>query len=292
MRERRLRVSFSGSAFVIPTVIILVLLVVWPLIYGVFISFFNTNLMNRWKFVGLRYYFDVFPNKGFHWRILTTLVFTALTVSGHVLIGFFLALLLNMEIKGRTFFRSILIIPWLFPEVVVALLWRWMLHPMYGILTQWGSAAGLIPANFSMLGNGTTAMLSTAAAAIWKGYPFMMVMILAGLQSIPKDLYDAASIDGCSSVDSFFHVTLPGLSSVLSVSLILDTLWYFKHFTMIWLLTEGGPVNATKVVSIEIFKHAFEAFDYGRASAMAVYVLFICLTISFVYRKVIPNDQK
>jgi multiple sugar transport system permease protein len=292
MEKKRPRLILSGGSFVVPTAVILVLLVVWPLVYGVFISFFNTNLMNRWKFVGFRYYIDIFPNKGFHWRILTTILFTSLTVSGHVLVGFFLALLLNLKLKGRALFRSILIVPWLFPEVVVALLWRWMLHPMYGILTSWGNGLGLLPADFSLLGNGTTAMLSAAAAAIWKGYPFMMVMILAGLQSIPKEHYEAASIDGCGPADSFFHVTLPGLSPVLSVSLILDTIWYFKHFTMIWLLTEGGPVNATKVVSIEIFKHAFEAFDYGRASAMAVYVLLICLVISILFRKAIPHDLK
>jgi multiple sugar transport system permease protein len=282
---------FEGSGFVVPVFVILILLVIWPLFYGIFISLFNTNLINRWRFVGLRYYWDIFPNKEFHKRILTTLVFTFLTVSGHVLVGFYLAHLLNVKIRFRALFRSILILPWLFPEVVVALLWRWMLHPMYGILTLWGAKIHLIPPEFSILSSSTTAMLAVAGAAIWKGYPFMMVMILAGLQSIPRELYEAASIDGCSGIQSLLYVTIPGLKPVLSVSLILDTAWYFKHFTMIWLLTGGGPVNATQVVSIDIYKHAFEAFDYGRASSMAVWVLFCCLAMSFIFRRLLKNEQ-
>jgi len=290
MKSKQLKINFSGGGFVIPALIVLVFLIIYPLLYGIFISFFNTNLVNRWRFVGLRYYWDIFPNRQFHMRILTTLIFTMLTVSGHLLVGFFLALLLNMEIRGRTFFRSVFILPWLFPEVVVALLWRWMLHPMYGIVNLFGVNIGLIPPDFSILSNSVTAMLADSGTAIWKGYPFMMVMILAGLQSIPKDLYEAASIDGCNAIHSFFRVTLPGLAPILSVALILDTAWYFKHFTMIWLLTAGGPVNATQVVSIDIFKNAFEAFDYGRASAMAVYVLIICLAISLVLKRLNRND--
>lgn len=119
----------------------------------------------------------------------------------------------------------------------------------------------------------------------------VMMMVLAGLQSISQDTYEAAKIDGCNRIQSFRYVTLPGLLPVIVVTLILDTVWWFKHFTMIWLLTEGGPGDATNVVSIDIFKQAFQFFDYGKAAAMAVIVFFVCFLIGFLYRRLFGNDN-
>lgn len=119
----------------------------------------------------------------------------------------------------------------------------------------------------------------------------VMMLLLAGLQSISQDMYEAAKIDGCNRFKSFRYVTVPSLMPVLVVTLILDTVWWFKHFTMIWILTQGGPGDATNVVSIDIFKNAFEFFDFGKAAAMAVVVFFVCFLIGFVYRRLFDNGN-
>jgi multiple sugar transport system permease protein len=214
-----------------------------------------------------------------------------LTVIGHFLIGILLASLLNLKLPGRTLFRAILLAPWLFPEVVVGLLWKWMLNSMYGIFNHFLMSAHIISEPISWLGNPSTALFAVVLVAIWKGYPLVMILVLAGLQAIPDELYEAAQIDGSSRWQSFRFITLPGLRPLLVITLILDTVWWFKHFTLIWLLTQGGPVKATNVVSIDIFKAAFESFRFGPAAAMAVIVFFICFLIGYVYRRLLSDDD-
>jgi multiple sugar transport system permease protein len=210
---------------------------------------------------------------------------------GHFVVGMILALTLNLNLKGQTFFRVILILPWLFPEVVVALLWKWLFNPMYGLINAALLNLGWIDQPVSWLGQEKIAFAAVIIVSIWKGFPMVMMLLLAGLQNISKDLYEAASIDGATRFKAFRYVTIPGLMPVLSVTLILDTVWWFKHFNMIWILTAGGPGNATNVVSIDIFKQAFEYFQFGPASAMAVMVFFICFLIGYVYRRLLGNGN-
>ncbi len=281
---------WSGYLFTAPAAIALLLLVAYPLVYGMYISFFDTNLVNRWDFVGIENFKEIFSNMDFTNSILLTLLYTVLTILGHFIIGIGLALLLNINIKGSVIFRAILVLPWLLPEVVVALLWKWLFNPMYGLFNHILLTTNIISEPISWLGESTYAFLAVVMVSIWKGYPLIMMMILAGLQSIPKDLYEAARIDGTNKWQEFLYITVPGLKPVLVVSLILDTVWWFKHYTMIWVMTAGGPGNATNVVSIDIFKNAFEYFDFGNAAAMAVIVFAVCFLIGFLYRRVLDND--
>jgi len=281
----------SGYLFILPSVITLTLLVTYPLLYGVYISFFDTNLLNQWDFVRFSHYIDIFRNLEFINRIVLTLKFTVLTVGGHFIIGLGLAMLLNRKLPGQTFFRAILILPWLLPEVVVGLLWKWLYNPMYGLLNHYLIQFNLIPEPFSWLSNVSVAFWAVVIVCIWKGFPMLMLMVLAGLQTISEDLYEASKIDGCTGIQSFRYITLPSLLPVILVSLILDTVWWFKHFTMIWLLTQGGPANETNIVSIDIYKSAFEYFEFGKAAAMAVIVLLVCSLIGYVYRRMLNNDN-
>ncbi|MBY7144213.1 sugar ABC transporter permease [Virgibacillus sp. NKC19-3] len=285
------RSRWSGYWFILPSAIMLIALIVYPLIYGAYISFFDTNLTNRWDFVGFKYYIEAFSTPEFIGKVYTTLKFTAIVVAGNMVIGTLLAVVLNTKIKGRGFFRAILIFPWLFPEVVVALLWKWLYDPMYGLFNHILLKLHLISEPISWLADPKVALIAVAIACIWKGYPLIMVLASAGLQSIPKELYEAAELDGSNKLQSFRHITLPGLKPVLLVALILETVWWFKHFTIIWLLTAGGPVDTTSVVSIDIYQRAFEDFQFGRAAAFSVLVLFVCLFISFIYRKVMADEQ-
>ncbi|WP_282940832.1 sugar ABC transporter permease [Paenibacillus sp. RC67] len=291
MKELFEKKQWSGYVFILPSVITLMLLVTYPLLYGIYISFFNTNLLNQWDFVGFSHYVEIFRNLEFVNRIVLTLKFTVATVGGHVILGVGLAILLNRKLPGQTLFRAILILPWLLPEVVVGLLWKWIFNPMYGLINHYLIKLHMISEPFSWLSNISVAYGAVVIVCIWKGFPMLMLMVLAGLQTISEDLYEASKIDGCSGVQSFRYITIPSLVPVLLVSLILDTVWWFKHFTIIWLLTQGGPANETNIVSIDIYKSAFDYFEFGKAAAMAVIVLFVCSFIGYIYRRMLNRDN-
>lgn len=267
-------------------------LIAYPLVYGMVISLYETNLLNKYDFKWLINYKDVLTDPGFLKKLYITLKFTVLVVAGNFIVGFVLAILLSMNIKGRAVFRAILVLPWLFPEVVVALIWKWLYNPLYGLINYYLMEFHWVKEPLDLLGNPNLALFSVAIPAIWKGFPLVLVMIMAGLQSISQDLYEAAEIDGANAWQSIRNVMIPGLMPVLLVTLILETIWWFKHFTIIYLLTSGGPVDATSVLSIDIFKQAFEQFQFGRASATAVLVFIICLLISYLYRRLLRDDDK
>jgi multiple sugar transport system permease protein len=174
--------------------------------------------------------------------------------------------------------------------VVVALLWKWLYNANYGLINGMLMGLGLIDEPVLWLSSSSFAFISVIVVCIWKGYPLVMIQVLAGLQTISRDLFEAASIDGCSKFQQFLYVILPGLKPVLIVTLILDTVWWFKHFTIIWLLTAGGPGNTTMVASIEIYKRAFSFFEWGAAAAGAVIVLVICVVIGAGYRRILKNE--
>lgn len=283
---------WPGYWFILPALLTMLALIAYPLVYGVYISGFDTNLINKWKFVGLRYYIQAVTDPDFLHKIWLTFKFTFLVVAGNMVVGTLLGVLLNMEIRFRLLLRAILILPWLFPEVVVALLWKWMYNPMYGLFNFILQSLHLIDDAIPWLDDPNFAMFGVVIAAIWKGYPLVMILILAGLQSISKDLYEAAEIDGCTKWQLFRNITIPGLMPVILVTLILETVWWFKHFTIVWLLTAGGPVNATSVISIDIYRIAFESFHFGRAAATAVIVFVICFLISYLYRRFLADDDK
>lgn len=285
------REARSGYWFILPAAATMALLILYPLVYGLVISFFDTNLVKRWNFVGVDYYAQALSDPVFLKSIGTTAVYSALVVTGTLIVGTILALVMNMEMRFRTLFRVILILPWLFPEVVVALLWRWMFNPIYGIFSSIFEGLGFRGDPLISLENPDTALFGVVAASIWKGYPLVMILVLAGLQSIPKDLYEAAALDGSTRLQLFRHITLPGLAPVLLVTVILETVWWFKHFTIVWLMTAGGPVDATNVVSISIYHTAFQNFQFGQAAALAAIVFLICLLASILYRRTIRDDR-
>lgn len=283
--------ALFGYIFILPSAITLIALVVYPLLYGVYISLFTTDLANNWEFVSLNNYLELFKDSEFINRILLTLEFTALVVAAHFVIGIFLALALNKPRRGTKIFRTILVLPWLFPEIVVALIFKWIMNPLYGLLNYWLQGANIINDNVAWLSDSKSALISVVFVCIWKGYPLVMINVLAGLQSIPQDLYEASTIDGATKWQEFRYITIPSLKPVLLTILVLDTVWWFKHYTVVWLMTKGGPGSDTSLISIDIYKQAFEFFNFGKAAAMSVVVFFICYIISVLYRRFIDYDN-
>jgi ABC-type sugar transport system permease subunit len=182
-------------------------------------------------------------------------------------------------------------LPWLLPEVVVALIWKWLFNPTYGLINYILNSIGIIDSDVSWFDSSASALAGVIFVAIWKGYPIVMIMMLAGMKNIPQERYEAAAVDGASRLQQFRHITLPGLRPIFLVTLILETAWWFKHFTIIWLMTSGGPAGATKVVSIDIYQQAFANFNFGLAAAESVIILSILLAASYIYSRAIRDDN-
>lgn len=288
--KARLKTKLTPYGFILPACLTILILVVYPILYGIYISFFDTNLVNKWEFVGLRYYFQALTDTSFLHSLWMTVIFTVSVVVGHFFIGFVFASILNMDIRFRTVLRGILILRWLFPDVVIAYLFKWILNTQGGIVNELLLHFGLISDPIGWLSTSATAFPCVILVSIWKGYPLVMVQILAGIQTISTDMYEAAEIDGANLWQRFRYVTIPALKPILTTILILDTVWVFKQFTLIWLMTSGGPGSSTMVSAIEIYKNAFSYFKYGLASAQSVYILLICYLIGVVFRRLLRDD--
>lgn len=269
----------------LPAILLLILLIVYPMFYGFYISLFDTNLLNKWNFVGLDNYSKLLTSKDFQSSLLVNLKFILGVVVGQVLLGGFLAVQLNKAIRAKAYWRGVLMLPWLIPEVVWALLAKWMLNPQYGVFNYTLMELGIIDNPITWLGGINTALPTVIVTAILKGYPFVMVMILAALQSVPADIYEAASVDGCESFRAFWLITVPTILPVISTALILTTVNWFKHYTIISIMTGGGPAKSTSLTSNTIYKTAFESFRFGLAGSMAVVVFLICYMFSILYRR-------
>lgn len=180
--------------------------------------------------------------------------------------------------------------PWIFPDVVVALLWKWIFNTQNGILNALLMNFGLTDTAVSWLGSASTALACVIFVSIWKGYSLVMVQLLAGIQTISDDLYEAAKIDGANVAQRFRYVTVPSLKPIISTVLILDTVWVFKQFTLVYIQTQGGPGSSTMVSAIEIYKRAFNYFEFGYASAESVFILIICYAIGKIFRRLMDSE--
>jgi len=194
-------------------------------------------------------------------------------------------MMLNTKLLGgftKALFRIVYILPWLFTIAVIAVIWRLLLDPA-GVLNYVLQTLGLVQQGVDWLGDPGTALWVVTFANIWSGYPFFMISLLAGLQGIPGDLYEAADVDGASPVQKFLHVTLPQLRPVIISMAVLDLIWTSQQFALIWMMTGGGPLNATEVLSTFTYKQAFSEYEFATASAAAVVVLLLTMILAFFY---------
>jgi arabinogalactan oligomer / maltooligosaccharide transport system permease protein len=275
---------------ILPAAVVLIGVVFYPFIYNIVISFSNMSLRNfrEWQIIGFDQYFKVFfePSEpGFYNIFFKTIVWTVVNVTFHVVIGVFLAILLNRNIKGKPLFRTLLILPWAIPQYIVALTWRGMFNYEYGsinlIITKYLS----LPA-VEWLRSPTEAFLAVIITNIWLGFPFMMVIALGGLQSIPHELYEAADIDGATAWRKFKTITAPLLRPVMIPAITLGIIWTFNNVNIIWLVTNGGePSDQTHILVSYVYKAAFNLYRYGYAAALSMVVFFILLIFSLTFMK-------
>src|SRR5215471_4972707 len=261
--------------FYAPTAFLLLLLVAWPMGQGFYLSFTKTlgSSLQIGPFVGLQNYINLLTDSEFWFSLGLTLKFTVLAEIFKPALGVIAALLIHNLKRYRIAISALILLPWIVPGIVQALIWRGMFNPVFGALNFVLSATHISEAGLPWLGDPTMALYSVVLVNVWAGIPFFTITNLAGLKSIDPDLYSAAAVDGANAWQRFRHVTLPGIQYTLTVSILLSTIFTINNYGTIYLLTSGGPLNATRVIGLLTFERGFGARDWGSGTAIAIIML-------------------
>ncbi|MGB9664324.1 MAG: extracellular solute-binding protein [Ignavibacteria bacterium] len=272
---------------VLPAFVVMILVIIYPFMYNIVLSFSNMNLrhINDWSIIGFNQYIKVFSEPIFYTVFLKTIVWTVVNVFFHVTIGVALALLLNRKIFGKTVFRTLLILPWAIPQYIVALTWRGMFNYEYGainlILTKFLS---LPPVEW--LKSPFEAFIAIIITNVWLGFPFMMVIALGALQSIPNELYEAAEIEGANWFHKLWKITIPLIKPVMIPAITLGIIWTFNNLNVVWLVSNAGePSDQTHILVSYVYKAAFNLYRYGYAAAFSMIIFLILLIMSLTFLK-------
>ena len=275
---------------VVPSFVLLAAVVFYPFFYNLLLAFGNMNLtkIRDWQFIGLRQFIKIFtePSQPDFYAVFgKTIIWTVVNVSFHVFLGVFLALLLNQKIRGKAIYRTLLILPWAIPQYIVALTWRGMFNYEYGsinaILTRYLS----LPA-VEWLRSPTEAFLACVITNVWLGFPFMMVVALGALQSIPHELYEAAEIDGASSWHKLKTITIPLIKPVMIPAITLGIVWTFNNLNIVWLVSNGGePSDNTHILVSFVYKAAFNYYSFSYAAALSLVIFLLLFVFSMVFMR-------
>jgi len=274
-----------------PALALTALIVAYPLVQNLANSLRDLSLMrDGGEWVGLRNYAQIFSDDLFWLSLRNTVVYAVVGTGLAVGIGLAFAMLLNMKI-GRvgSAFELLYTLPWVVSPVVAGFAWKWMLNDHFGIVNHWLIEAGLTDEGITWLGSADTALPSVIAARVWQFYPFAMVMFLAGLQSVPQVQYEAANVDGATAWQRFRFVTLPNLTAVTSILVPLGIIWSFNDFNMVFVMTRGGPINASMVLPVLVRQYSFMEFDLGRSSALSIVIFVVLVVLSAIYLAIISR---
>lgn len=282
---RAARVRRAALVFLAPAGILFLVLVAYPLLRVLWDSLHVVNLVNPrvTGFAGLENYRTVWEDGDFLPALWNTAIWTGLSVTGEYALGLASAVALAQPARFRAVFRGVIIIPWVIPIAVAGLNWTWMLTPDYGILNIWMVDLGLLDRPYPWLGQTDTALLTVTFVNIWRSYPFYTISLLAALQAIPRELHEAAAVDGAGAWRRFRVITLPHLRTVSLTLVFIHIVWTAINFDFIWVMTEGGPLNASETLPIMIYRYAMQDFDVGAACAVASMSMAFLASLFFVY---------
>jgi multiple sugar transport system permease protein len=245
------------------------------------------------SFVFLANYLAVLRDEVFWLSIRHTVIWIVGTVAGQLLLGFVTALLLNQKFRWRGLARSLILIPWVTPSVITALMWRWMYDGNHGLINDLLVRFGILREYFPWLANNTTALGAVMVALMWQGFPFFAIMILAGLQAIPASLYEVADVDGAGAVRKFISITLPMIAPILLTALLLRIIWVANSLDVIYIMTGGGPGYATHTLPVYAYITAYKAMDFGYASTLSIYLtLLLVVFVAFYVVKVVREAAR
>lgn len=272
-RDRRFALLLAA-----PAAVLVAVLMYYPMVGTVIESLYSVSFIDPVpRFVGLASYARVLADPGFRVVLANSLLWTAGVVAGQNILGFLVALLLNQGGPGQGAIRALVLLPWVLPGVVAAILWRFMFDPQLGLLNSFLISLGLVHGGIAWLGDAHTAMPAVVIAAIWKGFPFSAVVYLAGLQGTEREQLEAATVDGAGAFRRLVHIVLPSMRPVIGTNVLVTTILTFNYFDMIWVLTRGGPEDATQIFPTRIYELGFGQFRFGQA---AVYGMFSILVLA------------
>lgn len=289
----------AGIAFALPAAIYMLVFVGYPMIQNIILSFKNVDVYtfadtSKQTFVGLSNYTELFSGGEsiLGQSILNTLVFTVASIFFQFFIGFGLALLFSKKFKGCSFFRGVTMISWLLPVTVAGLLFKFMFATKGGIINQLFMSLGLIDQPLEWLLEPGLAMVAIVVANIWIGIPFNMMLLITGLTTIPEEIYESSRLDGANKIQTLFKITIPMIKPAIMSVLTLGFVYTFKVFDLVWVMTKGGPVNSTELVSTYAYKLSFEEFQFSKGAASANILFLILLVVGLFYIKLINDEEE
>lgn len=278
-RDRRL-----GILLLLPAVSLFLALILYPFVNSLWLSLNSINTMTlASRYVGFANYREVLGSPEFWHALVTTFVWTAGALVLQVGMGVGLALLLHQNLWCRSLARGLVLFPYLLPMVVAVLVWKWLFNDLYGIINHLLMSAGIVDMPIDWLGSMPNAMIAIILIGGWKYAPFVVLAVLARLQTIPEQLYEAARVDGASAIARFFDITLPQLRDVLAIIILLRAIWDFKEFDLLYMMTGGGPVTATETLPLLVYKQAFPLMQMGKAAATAMLMMAVMSLFMIVY---------
>ncbi|ELX9444165.1 sugar ABC transporter permease [Staphylococcus pseudintermedius] len=279
-----------GMLFILPSLLIVLLLLIYPVISSLYFSFTSKNLIkSNYDLVGFQNFIFVLSSKEFYEALWTSVKWTVLSILGQVLVGFIAALALNKLPRFSGMFRVLLIIPWAFPTIVICFTWKWLLNDVSGVIPNILTTIGLTSTNIDFLSSNTLVFGTVLFINIWFGAPLFMVNILSALKTIPNEQYEAAAMDGANAWQSFTHITIRHIRSVIGLLVVLRTIWVFNNFELLFLITGGGPSGKTTTLPIYAYKTGWGLMQLGTASSITILLLLFLIFVCFIYFKILDK---
>lgn len=293
MNTQKMQDKMTGFLFLLPTLLVLSGLLLYPVFSSIYFSFTSKHLIRlKYDFIGFGNFIKILTDVDFYRAFFTSFVWTVSSLVGQVVVGFTAALALHRIKRWKTFFRTMLIIPWAFPSIVIASVWKWILNGVYGFIPNMLVRLGICLETPHFFSDPNLVFGTLLFINIWFGAPLIMVNVLSALQTVPAEQYEAAKIDGASSFQSFLFITLPHIKVVVGLLVVLRTIWIFNNFDLIYLLTGGGPADLTRTLPIYAYSMGWGLKQLGRSSAVTVLLLIFLIGVCLAYFKLLNTWEK
>lgn len=291
--KRKIKRDYARWVFVLPAMIVVAALLIYPIFSSVFYSMTTKHLIKpSYDFVGLANYAEVLSDINFWRAFFHSILWTIGSLVGQVLIGFTSALAINRVKHAKGIYKTLLIIPWAFPSIVIALSWKWILNGVSGYIPNLLVELGICDQLPQFLSDSNIVFITLILINVWFGAPMIMVNVLSALQTIPQDQYEAAQIDGASHIQQFWHITVPHIKVVVGLLVVLRTIWVFNNFDIIYLITGGGPADLTTTVPIYAYQMGWGTKLLGKSSAVTILLLLFLLLVCLLYFWIIAKWEK
>ena len=288
--------KFEGYYYVIPAIAFMFIFIFYPIVYNVILSFKDvdvlTLLSSEKKFVGFNNYIEVFKQAEFWKSLFFTCIFTVACIVVQFIGGFALAVVFNRSNVPFKIMKALMLIPYIIPVTVNGILWKFFFSTDGGFINEVLISLGIIQEGIDWLQQPATAMFSVIVANIWCGIPFFMILLSTGLANIPKDYYESARIDGATSWKQFIYITVPSLKASIQASLILGIVYTFRAFELIYVMTGGGPVNGTELLTLFSYKESFTKFEFSIGATISNILMIVLLILGFFYVRMMSDDEE